>query len=106
MEYAIQSEIAFKEQKYCSKCNKSFDEPKLIQYYACPNCLNKIKEKKSSGCQHWLGYLNQRTTGESIPQDCVECENVLKCLLNKYCDSSSAIHEIGKWYSSNGNDSH
>ena len=70
-------------QHSCSKCNRTFDKPKLIQYYACPHCMTKIEEERKMGCQYWLGYLNQKAKGEPMPKGCVECEKVMECMLNQ-----------------------
>jgi hypothetical protein len=88
---------AAEEKSYCSKCKESFAEPKLIQYYACPHCLNKIEEEAKTGCQQWFGYLSQKDKTEGVPKECVECQKVLECMLNQ--DSSAvAVSEIKKWY--------
>jgi hypothetical protein len=81
---------------HCLKCKKFFDEPKLVQYFACPHCLDKIEEAKK-GCQNWFGFLSQKDKNESIPQECVECEKVMDCMLNRQYDSG-AVSEIKKWY--------
>lgn len=98
MESAAETETIKKEQS-CSKCHKTFNDPELIQYYACPHCKNKIVEKeKKTGCQYWFGYLNQKSKCESMPQSCVECEKVVECMLNRYYSSTRAVTEIKKWY--------
>jgi len=79
----------------CSKCKKTFDEPKLVP--VCPYCLNRLEEEVKTGCQYWFGYLSQKEKTETISQECVECEKVLECMLNKK-SSGSAVTEIGKWY--------
>jgi hypothetical protein len=81
---------------HCVKCKEIFDEPKLVQYYACPHCLNKLEEEKK-GCQQWFGFLSQKEKSESIPQECVECDKVMDCMLNRSYDSV-AVSEIKKWY--------
>ena len=86
-----------KEKNHCSKCKKNFDAPKLVQYYACPHCLNKIEEKVKNDCQLWFGYLSQKDKTEAVPQECVECGKVLKCMLNRN-NSAVAVSEIKKWY--------
>ena len=82
---------------HCFKCKKTFDKPKLVQYYACPHCLNKLEEKSKTGCQYWFGFLSQKDKSEAVPQECVECEKVMDCMLNRYYDSV-AVSEIKKWY--------
>lgn len=79
----------------CHKCKKSFDTPKLI--YACPYCLNEIEEQVKKGCRYWFGYLNQKVKTESVPQECVECEKVMDCMLSQEL-SEVAVSEIRKWY--------
>ncbi|MGD0495051.1 MAG: hypothetical protein ABSB28_03305 [Candidatus Bathyarchaeia archaeon] len=32
-------------------------------------------------CAYHLGYLNERSKNEQIPEDCIVCENVVKCML-------------------------
>jgi DNA-directed RNA polymerase subunit RPC12/RpoP len=96
-EIQVQAETTMKEQRYCSKCKKSFDKPKLIQYYACPYCLNKIEEEQKKDCQYWFGYLSNREKSEPIPQECVECKKAVECMLNRIY-TSTATAEIKKWY--------
>jgi Zn finger protein HypA/HybF involved in hydrogenase expression len=45
---------------HCLKCKKTFDEPELITYHACPHCHAKIEEEQTTGCQYWFGYLYQK----------------------------------------------
>ena len=89
---------AVKEKNLCLKCRKTFEEPKLVQYFACPHCLSKVEEKGKTGCQHWFGFLSQKDKNESVPLECVECEKVMDCMLNQYYDSKDAVSEIEKWY--------
>jgi hypothetical protein len=32
-------------------------------------------------CAHHLGYLGERGKSEKIPEDCMVCENIVKCML-------------------------
>jgi hypothetical protein len=32
-------------------------------------------------CAHHLGYLSKRAKNEKIPDDCMFCENIVKCML-------------------------
>ena len=82
----------------CLKCKKPFDEPKLVQYYACPHCLSKLEEKVKIGCQYWFGFLSEKDKSESIPQECIECEKVMACMLHQNYDSPNPVSEIEKWY--------
>src|SRR5512136_1655433 len=93
-----QPDSTVEKQHSCSNCNRTFDKPKLIQYYVCPHCMNKIEEELKMGCQYWFGYLNQKEKGEPMPKGCVECEEVVECMLNQQYDSSNAVAEIKKWY--------
>ena len=89
---------SMKGKRYCSNpdCGKSFDKPKILQ--VCPHCLVEIKEDEKSSCQFWYGYLGQRVDGEGIPNECVECEKVLECMLKKESYSTQAVREIKKWW--------
>ena len=40
---------AVQEKNFCSKCKQPFDEPQLVQYYACPHCMAKIEEETKPG---------------------------------------------------------
>jgi hypothetical protein len=83
----------------CKSCRKTFNEPKLVQYYACPHCSVKLEEEESpSGCPYWFGFLSQKNKSESIPSECVGCDKVMDCMLNRYYDSLEAVAEIKKWY--------
>ena len=98
MESAVAVNFTIEENNHCSKCGKSFDKPKVVQYCACPHCLAKIEEKKEAGCQYWFGYLSQKDKGQSVPQECIECEKVVDCMLTQYNGSPSAVKEIKKWF--------
>ena len=39
------------------------------------------KIQKTEGCFHYMGYLSQRSTKEKIPEECMVCENTVKCML-------------------------
>jgi len=94
----LQSHLTAEKQHSCSNCEGTFDKPVLVQYYACPHCLAKIGEELKTGCQHWFGYLSQKEKGEPIPKNCVECEKVLECMLDRHYSSEGAVAEIKKWY--------
>lgn len=79
-----------------------------LTYYACPCCLTKVvetKNPKSEGdketpplaekvektastsgsdveCKHFLGYLKKRPKDTSIPDECLLCEKMIKCLIH------------------------
>ena len=94
----LEAETKEKNTYHCSNplCGKAFDKPKIIR--VCPYCLKEIPEDQKSGCQHWFGYLGQRGNGESIPEECVECENSIECMLKKEAYSTDAVKEIKKWF--------
>jgi hypothetical protein len=77
-------------------------------YPACPFCLTKItypqpeitkleiqKENRSSKdkkdkskenpqtCKYHLGYLSERQDKQKIPDDCMVCQSLLDCMLQK-----------------------
>ncbi len=55
------------------------------------------EERHPKGCQNWFGYLSQKGTQEPVPLECVECEKVVECMLNRL-SSKTAVAEIKKWY--------
>jgi hypothetical protein len=47
-----------------------------------PNIKDKKAEPQlTSPCAHHFGYLSERLRNEKIPDDCVMCENIVKCML-------------------------
>jgi hypothetical protein len=99
MEFTVQTEISIEGKHHCTKCKKDFVEPQLVKYYVCPHCHAKIDEERETSCQYWFGYLNQKEKNKPIPQECVECEEAVECMLNKQYNSPTAVAEIKKWYS-------
>jgi hypothetical protein len=97
-ESMLQPDSIVEKQHTCSKCYKTFEKPKLIQYYACPHCMTKIEEEQKMGCQYWFGYLSQKAKGDPMPKECVECEKVLECMLERDYNSEDAVAEIKKWF--------
>ena len=57
---------------------------------ATPNSIDK--------CSYYFGYLNQRTKGETIPEECVECPKSIECLMSEVDNSKESLKEIKKWY--------
>lgn len=80
-----------------SKCKQVFDTPKLVHYYVCPFCSTTLENVTIDGCLNYFCYLNERNTGEVIPCECMECREVIDCLLGNE-GSKDAIEEIKKWY--------
>jgi hypothetical protein len=37
-------------------------------------------------CSLHFGYLSERSKNENIPDECVVCENIVKCMLKKMSD--------------------
>ncbi|MCW4045561.1 MAG: hypothetical protein NWE94_08615 [Candidatus Bathyarchaeota archaeon] len=83
-----------------ASCGRIFDRPlKAVNlqlnsekfYYACPYCLTEIvveaekpataSSEKSLSCTHHVGYLSERSSGESIPEECILCKNLTACML-------------------------
>ncbi|MDH7563325.1 MAG: hypothetical protein QHH24_00365 [Candidatus Bathyarchaeota archaeon] len=38
-------------------------------------------QSKQPACPHHLGYLSDRSNKEKIPEQCMVCENIVKCML-------------------------
>jgi len=38
-------------------------------------------ESRAQGCQRHFGYLGERASKEKIPDECITCENIVKCML-------------------------
>jgi len=41
----------------------------------------KTESRTSAKCTHRFGYLSERSKSEKIPDECVMCENIVKCML-------------------------
>ncbi|MEM2917469.1 MAG: hypothetical protein QXN63_03835 [Candidatus Bathyarchaeia archaeon] len=73
-------------------------------YYACPHCLSKVnmpkketqkpkdtaketeedtekEEDSSPTCPYHFGYLKTKPKNASIPDECLTCPKMIKCLL-------------------------
>jgi hypothetical protein len=57
--------------------------------------IKAVEETQTKDCQYWFGYLSQKESQEPIPQECVECEKVVECMLKKL-NSASAVAEFKK----------
>jgi DNA-directed RNA polymerase subunit RPC12/RpoP len=100
----------------CGECGEEFSKPLLARmssqglvqtYYACPRCLTKVPEARSSkserseaeilsvhmkkspaklepeaNCHHFFGYLRKRAKDSSIPEDCLTCERMIECMVH------------------------
>jgi hypothetical protein len=89
-------------------------QTKSEPYDACPRCLTEIvigsapsvdskqgigmetepletkakmaERQPTSPCAYHFGYLSEKSRNEKIPDDCVMCENIVKCMLKKMSD--------------------
>jgi hypothetical protein len=77
----------------------------LETYYACPHCFSRVcvskslgksiseaplgalkkaskggKNKDDGNCAHFLGYLKTRPKDVQIPDECLTCSRILKCM--------------------------
>jgi hypothetical protein len=41
----------------------------------------KVEEEPVAKCAHHFGYLSERPKNEQIPDECVTCEHIVKCML-------------------------
>jgi hypothetical protein len=80
-------------------------EGSLETCYACPHCFSRVgisdnadkgiggaslgalkkaskgtKENGSPGCAYFLGYLKTRSKDSPIPDECLTCSKILKCM--------------------------
>lgn len=84
-------------------------EGSLKTYHACPHCFsrvsvsdnsrkrlkeaplgalkkaleetaNSLEENKPVGCAHFIGYLKKRPKGSPIPDECLTCAAIMKCM--------------------------
>ncbi len=75
------------------------------RYYVCPHCIIKLdnctveyqekssqvpvkhpeelKEKNSSSCTHHVGYLKALPKGGPVPDGCLTCAELLRCMFKK-----------------------
>lgn len=51
--------------------------------------VHPVEEKKAlppekiQGCEHFFGYLSKRASKEKIPEECIVCQNIVKCMLRE-----------------------
>jgi hypothetical protein len=43
----------------------------------------KVKPSSTIQCTHHMGYLSERSKKEEIPEECMVCENIVKCMLKR-----------------------
>jgi hypothetical protein len=39
-----------------------------------------VGKEKPVGCEHFLGYLKKRPKGSPVPDECLTCASVMKCM--------------------------
>lgn len=39
------------------------------------------EEETPTGCPHYFGYLSRRPQNASIPEECLTCREMIKCML-------------------------
>lgn len=94
----------------CNECGEAFQKPilatvsrngRMQTYYACPRCMTRIsKERKeitisnkdvkktsvklenNAECKHFFGYLKKRPKDVPIPDECLTCEKMIKCMIS------------------------
>jgi len=77
----------------------------LETYYACPHCFSRVnvldnlkksvgeaslsalkepskgtEKNDAAGCTHFIGYLKTRPKDSPIPDECLTCSKILKCM--------------------------
>jgi hypothetical protein len=80
-------------------------------YFSCPYCLTQIENEQTqekeekleetvtqtendqverakssvtpAACQYHLGYLNERSSKEQFPDDCLVCKDIVECMQKK-----------------------
>lgn len=45
--------------------------------------IKKSEPTTSKQCAHRFGYLSERAKNEKIPDDCLTCENIVKCMTKR-----------------------
>jgi len=38
---------------------------------------------KAQECQHYMGYLSERSKADKIPEECMTCPKIVECMLKK-----------------------
>ena len=96
----------------CPHCGKSFDKLAMLvdgsdmireTYYACPHCKARVdlevNEKalqfsgkgnvpsSESKCPYYFGYLSFFCNGSLVPETCLTCSKVTKCMTAKKNES-------------------
>lgn len=56
------------------------DAPLRALTKALIETANGIEKSKQASCAHFLGYLKTRPKGSSIPDECLTCAALMKCM--------------------------
>jgi hypothetical protein len=51
-----------------------------------PSESKRTEPQPAGPCAHHFGYLSERPKNEKISDECVMCENIVKCMLKKMDD--------------------
>jgi hypothetical protein len=51
-----------------------------------PREFERPVEGPIAKCAHHLGFLSERSSKEKIPEECMVCENIVKCILKSLRD--------------------
>ncbi|RLI45993.1 hypothetical protein DRO69_04100 [Candidatus Bathyarchaeota archaeon] len=86
---------------------KDLSKTPTESYYVCPHCIakldkvpirdkepqrptpipvehpKKLEETNSKSCPHHFGYLKTHARDESLPDECLTCSKLLRCMLAK-----------------------
>jgi hypothetical protein len=73
----IDSSIVKENPKSKKKKITGMSEKKLILKQEKPQ--QPFSEKQ--GCLHYFGYLGERSKKEKIPETCIICEKIVRCML-------------------------
>jgi hypothetical protein len=46
--------------------------------------LTQLTSPKTDKCSHHFGYLNQRSKGQKIPEECLTCQKVIECMRSRH----------------------
>jgi len=51
-----------------------------------PREIGNSVERPITKCAFHLGFLSERSSKEKMPEDCIVCENIIKCMLKAVRD--------------------
>jgi hypothetical protein len=56
-------------------------EETKVEEIVCVHEERKIEPSTGTQCAHHFGYLSERLKNEKISEECMVCENIVKCML-------------------------